>query len=104
LLQLPQTFVSANHDKADAEYAETQGTLGWPQRDLSYGNSIGSFRPSSACGQGHVRSAGSNSTALTTSARSRSTLAAKTRNTSSCVTPSPSSTPASVSVTREIDV
>ena len=57
--------------------------------------------PSRTFGHGQV-AVGWAAPAITsmTSSRSRATFPANTRNTSSWVTPSPSSTPASVSVTR----
>src|SRR5580704_18038137 len=65
------------------------------------GRSKGRGRPSTACAQrSSSRSSGSSAMILATRSRRRLMLAAKTSNTSAWVTPSPSSTPASVSVTR----
>src|SRR5690606_19553913 len=68
------------------------------------GSSKGSLMPSRAWPQGQVRSSGRVSTTFATRERMRSMLAAKKAKTSSWLTPSPTSTPASWSVTREREV
>ena len=67
---------------------------------MSYGRGKGRGRPSSACGHRQSRSSGRSAMTVMSSSRSRPMFSANTPNTSAWVTPSPSSTPASVSVTR----
>src|SRR5690606_2260185 len=75
-----------------------------PQPGPDHGSSNGSLMPSRAEPQEHVRSSGRAWTVSATRLRMRATLRAKNAMTSSWVTPSPASTPASRSVTSDSEV